>query len=448
MAISTNPSAPLPTSSGLEQDARREHHTGHDQASLGEIAIGVVIGRTSEFFDFFVYAIAAVLVFPSFLFPNTDPLTGTLYSFVIFALAFVARPLGSLFFMEVDRRHGRGTKLTIALFLLGGSTAAIAFLPSPLSIGGYAVALLCLARAAQGFALGGAWDGLSSLLALNAPQKRRGFWAMIPQLGAPFGFLLAASLFAYLTSSMSQQDFQEWGWRYPFFVAFAINVVALFARLRLVATHEFSSMLQKQELQPVPVQEVVERNGSNILVGAFVPLACYALFHLVTVFPLAWTALRPGTDISGFLQVQMAGAGVMFVMVVLSGWIADITGRRTLLGVGAALIGLFSFVAPFTLRGPDATGYGFVLVGFALLGLSFGQASGAVASGLPRRYRYTGSAMISDLGWLIGAGFAPLVVLGLSNLIGVVSVGGYLLSGVVCTLLALRLNRQLEMRDH
>ena len=179
-----NGSTAVANSTPLERDARLVNADERPVAP-SEIAIGVIIGRTSEFFDFFVYAIASVLVFPSLMFPNVDALTGTLYSFALFALAFLARPVGSLIFMEIDRRYGRGVKLTIALFLLGGSTMMIAFLPGYDAIGIAAPLLLALFRMGQGTALGGAWDGLPSLLNLNAPPDRRGWYAMIPQLGAP-----------------------------------------------------------------------------------------------------------------------------------------------------------------------------------------------------------------------------------------------------------------------
>ena len=224
----------VPSTTALERDAH-EASSDHTVAP-GEIAIGVVIGRAAEYFDFFVYGIASVLIFPGVFFPFADPLTGTLYAFALFALAFIARPIGSVIFMEIDRRHGRAAKLTIALFLLGGSTMAIGFLPNYHQIGALSIWILAALRFGQGLALGGAWDGLASLLALNAPEKQRGWYAMIPQLGAPVGFMLASALFAFFLGNVSNADFLDWGWRYPFFVAFAINVVALFARLRLVAT--------------------------------------------------------------------------------------------------------------------------------------------------------------------------------------------------------------------
>src|ERR1700761_7649650 len=192
----------------------REIHThGSQHVRPGEIAIGVIIGRTSEFFDFFVYAIASVLVFPKLVFPYLSHLDATLWSFAIFSLAFVARPIGSLVFLAVDRNYGRGTKLTIALFLLGTSPVAIAFLPGYSAVGILSAILLCSFRIGQGVALGGAWDGLASLLALNAPEGKRGWYAMIPQLGAPLGLIVASGLFAFFLDSISAADFLDWGWR-------------------------------------------------------------------------------------------------------------------------------------------------------------------------------------------------------------------------------------------
>jgi len=364
----------------------------------------------------------------------------------VFALAFVARPVGSIFFMEVDRRHGRGVKLTMAMFLLGGSTAAMAFLPGTDDIGPAAIALLAMFRIGQGLALGGAWDGLASLLALNAPHNRRGWYAMMPQLGAPLGFMLAAALFSFFLVNLPAADFLDWGWRYPFFVAFAINVVALFARLRLVVTEEFQRLYESKDLEAQRVSETLKAQGPNILVGAFVPLATFALFHLVTVFPLSWVALYTDHNAGDFLMTEFVGAILGTIGIVASGLIADRTGRRTLLAVCAVLIALFSFVTPMLLGGGPVARAIFVLVGFALLGLSFGQAAGAVASNVSNTYRYTASALTSDIAWMVGAGFAPLVALGLSSQFGLALVGAYLLSGAVCTLAALRVNKELELK--
>jgi len=412
-----------------------------------DIAIGVVIGRASEYFDFFVYAIASVLVFPQVFFPFESRLDGTLYSFTIFAFAFIARPLGSVVFMEVQRRFGREAKLTVALFLMGFSTAGIAFLPEYSHLGAASIVVLSLLRVGQGLAQGGASDGLPSLLALSAPKNKRGWYAMLGQLGAPVGFVIAAGLFSFLLSQLSTLDFLDWGWRYPFYVAFAINVVALFARLRLVSTTEYSRLLDDHQLDPVNVVELAQSQGRNVLIGALAALASYALFHLVTVFPLSWINIYSTRSISDFLELQMVGAGLAAIGIVASGLLADRVGRRTTLGMAATLIGVFSGFVPMLMDGGELGQNVFILVGFLLLGLSYGQAAGAVTANFQPQFRYTGASLTSDLAWLVGAAFAPLVALGLSANFGLAYVSLYLLSGAAGSLAALSLNRALEIKE-
>ena len=430
----------------LERDARLVSSDDH-HISPSEIALGVVIGRTSEAFDFFVFGIACALVFPSVVFPFVSPLDGTLLAFAVFSLGFVFRPVGSVLFLEIDRRHGRGVKLTVALFLLGISTAAIAFLPGYDDFGYWSIVILVLMRIGQGVALGGAWDGLASLLALNAPESRRGLFAMVPQLGAPIGLMVAAGLFAFFMANLSPEDFLSWGWRYPFFVAFTINVVALFARLRLIATEEFAELLNTRDLLPVPIRTLVRTQWKDILIGAFVPLGSYALFHLVTIFPLSFVQLFTEATPESFLELECLGAVSLTIGGVVSGLLADFIGRRTLLGSSAAGVAGFSFAIPFLLTGGLQGHLVFILVGFGLLGVSFGQAAGAVASNFSKANRYTGSALTSDLAWLLGAGFAPLAALGGYTLFGLWAVVAYLLSGAACTLCALGFNRSLAMRN-
>jgi len=425
----------------------------HDDGKVhpGEIAIGVIIGRTSEFFDFFVFAIASVMVFPAIVFPYLDRLNGTLCSFAIFALAFIARPFGSIVFMAIDRAHGRGTKLTLALFLLGGSTVAIAFLPGHAQIGALSALLLCIFRIGQGMALGGAWDGLASLLAINAPANRRGWYAMIPQLGAPLGLIVASGLFAFFLTNLSTADFLDWGWRYPFFVAFALNVVALFARLRIVVTPEYEALFKTEELQPSRITATIRTDGWHIVIGAFAPLASFALFHMVTVFPLSWIVLFTGQSPARFLIIEIAGAVIGVLSIVASGLLADRYGRRVVLATSAAGIAVYSGFAPQLLGMGDIGAALFMVVGFALLGLAFGQSSGAIASSFSPRSRYTGSALTSDLAWLFGAGFAPLAALLLATRLSLVAAGLYLLSGALGTLVALALNKNLARaagQDH
>jgi MFS family permease len=319
-----------------------------------------------------------VIVFPKLVFPFVNPLTGTLYSFGIFSLAFVARPLGTAIFTRLDHAYGRALKLTVALFLLGGSTMSMAFLPGYAQLGAGSIWLLALLRVAQGVAEGGTWDGLGSLLALNVPPERRGWYAMFPQLAALLGMMVASALFIYILSSLSSADFLDWGWRFPFFVAFAINVVALFARLRIVVTPEYAQRFET-DLKAAGIADTVRVNRRAIVIGAFAPLASFALFQLVTVFPLSWIFLFTRQPLTRFLVIQTVGAAVGVAGIVASGLIADRVGRRKLLAITAGVMIVFSGFAPRLLNGGEAGVWAFMIAGYLLLGLSFGQAPGALA---------------------------------------------------------------------
>lgn len=425
------------------QNSPGETRSAEDLAP-GDIAVGVIIGRASEYFDFFVFGIASVLVFPQVFFPFADRLTGTLYAFLVFALAFVVRPVGTLIGMSIQRHFGRSAKLTAALFLLGCSTVGMGLLPGYADAGSAAIWLLALARIGQGLALGGSWDGLPSLLALNAPPHRRGWYAMLGQLGAPLGFFVASGVFLYVYGSLDSKDFLSWGWRFPFFTAFAINVVALFARLRLVVTHEYEKRMEEHELDPAYLRELLPAQGHHIVIGAFAALASYALFHLVTVFPLSWVALYENEGVEGFMKMELLGAAFAALAMPMSGLIADQVGRRRFLGTLAIAIGVFALFAPMMLDGGKPGQAAFILIGFVLLGLSYGQSAGSVTSNFLPHFRYTGAALTADMAWLLGAAFAPVVALFLSSRFGLVSLSLYLLSAVVCTLVALRVNKRLQ----
>ena len=419
---------------GQEPIAERE--TVH--VNLADIAIGVIIGRASEFFEFFVFALACVLVFPYTIFPFVPTEVGTLYAFAVLALGFLARPVGTIFFTEIDRHYGRGTRLTIALFLMGLSTVAISFLPSYEAEGWLVIFSLCLFRCGQGVSMGGSWDGTASLLALRSPRERRARVATLPQIGAPLGLILAASLFLFLMVSLSDEDFLAFGWRYPFFVAFAINVVALFARLRLIQSPEFKHLFTETELSPQSTKTVVREEWLQIITGAFTPLASLALFHMVTIFPLSWIALNNPEDLVLFIIIEIVAAAMGLAAILASGVIADRIGRRPYLSRMAIAIGAFAIISPAMLGRGGITGEAiYVLIGFILLGLSFGQSSGATASGLSLKNRFTSSALTSDLAWMFGAGFAPFVALYISMEFGILFAGAYLLSGAIATLLAL-----------
>ncbi|WP_219918485.1 MFS transporter [Rhodanobacter sp. PCA2] len=419
------------------------HDAGsHDQLTAGDLVVGVVIGRICQSFDLFVFGLGCVLAFPAVFFPFANHFDGMLLSFAVFALAFLARPLGSMFFVVLQRHLGLPAKLTIAMFLLGMATAGTAFLPGYSSWGWAAILVLAILRFGQGFALGGSWNGLASLAAIKAPKDKRGWYAMLPQLADPLGFILAAGLFAYIWSSLTPQEFVDWGWRYPFFAAFAINVVSLFASLRMVVAPRYAEQLKERELEPTSMRELVRSQGDNIALGAFAPLANYALFYLVTIFPLSWAILYTQQTTVSFLLVQIVGAFVCLPCMFLSGKVANRFGRRTTLAVGALLIAVYSGWTALLLAGGVVNSYLFVILGYALLGFTHAQAAGAVSSNFRPEFRYSGAMITSDLGWLIGAGFAPLVGLALARYAGVPYVGLYLLSGAIGTLVALWISRQ------
>ncbi len=411
----------------------------------GEIAVGVIIGRIGEFFDFFVYGIASALVFPGLFFPFVPAYEGLLYSFAIFSLGFIARVPGALVFRIVHDRHGRGTKLFGALLLLGSSTVGIAFLPGYQDLGILAIVLLAALRFTQGMAVGGAWDGLPSLLALTAPPRRRGWYAMISQLGAPVGFLVAAGLFAYLSSSIEEHDFIDWGWRFAFFTAFAINVVTLFARLRMAVTPEFEALFQARELTPAPLPELLRTRGWDILLGALAPMGCYALFHLVTVFPLTWPVLgRDRFSLDNIFFLQIVGACVCLAAMVVSGIVADRIGRARTLWWGSVVIALFCIPAPW-LGNTDFGARAFIPSGFAVLGFALAQSAGAVNSCFNQQDRYTGALVTNELGWTVGAGFAPLIALVIAHYLGNAGVAFYVLLAAVASMVSLRLSlRRIE----
>lgn len=435
-----------PASLSSTHQNKTTHPTSTHEISQPEIAVGVVIGRIAEFFDFFVFGIAAVIVFPFTFFPFAGRVGGVFDSLAIFSIAFIARPMGSLFFAFVHQRFGRRLKLAGALIILATATIGIGFLPSYATAGWASIFGLAFFRFGQGFALGGSWDGLPSLLALRSSPNRQGSYAMTAQLGAPIGFILAAGLFAYLDLALSHGEFVRWGWRYPFFVAFAISGISLFARLLLVSGSEFAKLFNAEELRPSPLGEVIKTEGRNILLGAFAPLGSYALFNMVSIFALSWALLFTTQSIGGFLIAQCIGAAVAIPCMVISGALANRIGRRRMLAIGAIAIAIYSGLTPLFLNGNIELGYAFVIVGFALLGFTHSQTAGVVNAAFRRSHRYTGAMITSDLGWLLGAGFAPLVALAIAYHPGINYVALYLLSGAIGTGVALFTSRVTGLR--
>ncbi|WP_153772333.1 MFS transporter [Labrenzia sp. CE80] len=410
---------------------------------IDELIITVIMARVTDYFGFFVYAFASVLVFPRIFFSNHDPATAMLLSFAVFPVAFLARPFASQAFKLLERQVGRSGKITIALFILGGSTMAIGLLPTYQTAGILAPALLVLFRIGQGIGLGGSWDGMTLLLQTHAPDRSKGWYAMIPQLGAPLGLCVAAAIFYVMTGFLTEEEFITFGWRWPFFAVLAVNIVSLFARLQLIHSEGHEILKEEAQLKSSLFFEMLSVHWKDVLLATFLPLASYAILHMVTVFPLAYEYLRTDEPTSDFMLLLLLGGVISIPAVVISGLLSDRFGRRRMLAIVSVLIGVFSFMVTTLLT----NGVTYVLIGYVLLGLSYGQASAILPNRFQQKYRYTGAALATNLSWIFGAAFAPLVALGLSLSFGLTFAGLYLLSGALVTLLALALLTYRERRQ-
>jgi len=399
--------------------------------TIDDVITTVVMARVTDFFGFFVYAIASALVFPTVFFPHLDPVTGTLWSFALFSLAFLARPIASLASRWIQRKIGRPAKITLALMVLGVSTVAIGLLPGYGEIGLLAPISLGILRFVQGLGLGGAWDGITLQLKSAAPKGKEGIYSMVPQLGGPIGFSVAAALFYVLTGFLTEEEFLSYGWRFAFFAVLAVNVVALFARLRLMTTNFGSD--DDTQLKSAPLKGLLRDEGRTIVLSALLPLASYALFHMVTVFPLSYTLLLGSGDVTHILMLELIGGTVAIGAVILSGVLADRFSNRVVLWISCALVPVLC-VGIIWLNTHPAI---YILLGFVLLGLSYGQSSSIVPNRFAPEYRYSGSALATNLSWILGAAFAPLVGLFAAWKFGLWASALYLLSAAVVTSAAL-----------
>ncbi len=399
-------------------------------ASIDEVITTVIMARVTDFFGFFAYAIASALVFPALFFPDLSQLHGTLASFGIFSLAFLARPFGALIARRIENRIGRIGRVATALMVLGTATVAIGLLPGTQALGGYAVWILAALRIGQGLGLGGAWDGLTLQLQYSAPPSRRGRYAMVPQLGGPIGFVIAAAMYYVLTGFLTEEEFLKWGWRFTFFAVFAVNVVSLFARIRLLHT-DFGYDQDRHRATPIP--ELLQNQWRPILISASIPLASYALFHMITVFPLAYAMIYNNVPAHEILLVQCFGGSLGVLAVICSGVLSDRYGRWNLMMITSVLMAVTALILVWISADENV----FIIVGFVVLGLTHGQAGAVSPSRFLERYRYSGTGLATNLSWIVGAAFAPIVALGLTAMLGAWAAALYLLSGVLVTLIAL-----------
>ena len=402
--------------------------------TAGQVLFASMIGTTIEFFDFYIYATAAVLAFPTLFFPASDPASARLASLATFGIAFVARPIGSALFGHFGDRIGRKTTLVAALLTMGFSTVAIGLLPTYASIGIAAPALLSLCRFGQGLGLGGEWGGAVLLAVENAPPGRRAWYGMFPQLGAPVGFFFSGGTFLLLSEFLTNEQFFAFGWRIPFLASAVLVLVGLYVRLTITETPVFQAAMTREERSRVPIAEVFQTHSRTVVVGILSSLVTFVLFYLMTVFALSWGTTALGYSRTTFLIIQLIGVVFFAMTIPISAKVAERGRRQTLIWVTVA-IGAFGFVfAPLLEAGFTGATFAMV-VGLALMGLTYGPLGTVLSELFPTRIRYTGSSMTFNLTGIFGASLAPYIATWLAQQYGLHYVGYYLSGAAALTLL-------------
>ncbi len=413
----------------------------HTLASPGNsprrVLFASLIGTTIEYFDFYIYATAAVLVFPALFFPSSDPTSATLQSFATFALAFFARPVGSALFGHFGDRIGRKATLVAALLTMGLSTVLIGLLPTYASIGVMAPVLLAICRLGQGLGLGGEWGGAVLLATENAPPGKRAWYGMFPQLGAPIGFICSTGIFVLLSEWLTDAEFLAWGWRIPFLASTALVFVGLYVRLRLEETPAFLRALENNERVAVPMLTVIAKHPSTLLLATFAATATFVIFYLMTVFTLSWGVSDLGFAREEFLIVQLVGVLFFGFTIPVSAVIADRHGRLPVLIGSSLAIALFGLAfEPLFGSGSLWGALAFLSLGLGLMGLTYGPLGTALSELFPTAIRYTGSSVAFNLAGILGASLAPYIATWLAGTYGLAFVGYYLSAAALISLAA------------
>lgn len=392
-----------------------------------------LVGTAVEFYDFYIYGTAAALVFGPLFFPSESPSAQLMLSFMSFGLAFFARPVGAIVFGHYGDRIGRKSTLVASLMLMGVSTLLIAFLPTYAMVGWVAPLLLCILRFGQGFGLGGEWGGAALLAVENAPPGWRARFGMVPQLGAPVGFIAANGLFLLLGLWLSDDDFAAWGWRIPFLLSAVLVGLGLWVRLKIGETPDFAAALEADRPVSVPIGELFKRHLLPTLAGTFAVVACFAIFYLSTSFALAHGTTTLGYPKEQFLLIQLGAILFMAVGIVFAGYWSDAASPHKVLtwGCGATILIGFAF-------GPAlaSQSWGLVFAGLAsalfVMGLVYGPLGAWLTGLFPVEVRYTGASMTFNAGGILGGAAAPIVAQALGDWRGTAAVGLYLaLAGVV-----------------
>ncbi len=408
--------------------------------STATVLFASLIGTTIEFFDFYIYATAAVLVFPKLFFPASDPAAATLQSLATFAIAFFARPVGSAVFGHFGDRIGRKATLVAALLTMGLSTVVIGVLPTYAEIGTAAPLLLALCRFGQGLGLGGEWGGAVLLATENAPPGKRAWYGMFPQLGAPIGFLLSGGIFLLLSQTLTDSEFFGYGWRIPFISSALLVIVGLYIRLKISETPDFKRVLENNERVKIPVVTVLREHGRALVLGTLIALATFVLFYLMTVFALSWGTSALKFSRKDFLILQLFAVLFFGLTIPVSALLADRYGRRATLIVVSAAIAVFGLaMAPMFGSGVTLQVTLFMSIGLALMGMTYGPLGTMLSELFPAEVRYTGASLTFNLAGILGASLAPYIATWLATNYGLQYVGYYLSGAALLSLIALLL---------
>jgi metabolite-proton symporter len=411
-----------------------------------QVLFASMVGTTIEFFDFYIYATAAVLVFPRLFFPASDPASSTLASLATFGIAFLARPIGSALFGHFGDRIGRKRTLVLALATMGLSTFAIGVLPAYAAIGVMAPLLLALCRFGQWIGLGGEWGGAILLAVENAPPNKRALYGMFPQLGAPIGFLLSGGTFLLLSRWLTDTQFFSFGWRLPFLASAVLVLLGLYVRLKITETPVFQASLKRAEQVGFPILTVLRRHTRALVAGILVCLATFVLFYLMTVFALSWGTTALHYSRGSFLLIQLFGILFFAATIPVSALLAERGRRPVMIGV-TVLIALFGLVlAPLFMAGPAGVVV-MMAVGLALMGMTYGPLGTLVSELFPTAVRYTGSSVAFSMAGILGASVAPYIATWLAKTYGLQYVGYYLSSSAVLTFLGLLMIRETKDDD-
>ncbi|RRA48517.1 MFS transporter [Acidipila sp. EB88] len=411
-----------------------------------QVLFASLVGTAVEFFDFYIYATAAVLVFPRLFFPASDPATSTLASLATFGIAFFARPIGSALFGHFGDRVGRKKTLVLALSTMGISTFAIGVLPTYHSIGIAAPLLLALCRFGQGIGLGGEWGGAVLLAVENAPPSKRALYGMFPQLGAPIGFFLSGGVFLLLSHYLSNAQFAAWGWRLPFLASALLVLLGLYVRLAITETPVFAAAMERAEPVGFPIVTVLRTHTRALVAGILICMATFVLFYLMIVFTLSWGTTALHYDRGTFLLLQLIGTGFFAAAIPVSAALAE-QGRRRIMLVVSLAIAVYGFaLAPMFAAGMAGAG-AMLAVGLTLMGLTYGPLGTVISELFPTPVRYTGSSLAFSLAGIFGASLAPYIATWLAHTYGLQYVGYYLTLSALLTLGGLALIRETKDDD-